>query len=76
MTELKHLNNQLSDTFMFHFGGHGSWARLLGQGAIKVNGEKVSTDMRINSGDELAVGRNQLFVIGSEVQSDNDRVGP
>lgn len=76
MTDLKHMNNQLSDTFMFHFGGHGSWARLLGQGAIKVNGEKVFTDMRINTGDELTVGRKQLFVIGSEVQSDNDRVGP
>ena len=63
METLEHLNNQLSDTFMLHFGGHGSWARLLGQGAIKVNGQKILEDMRIEIGDELQVGRNQLFVI-------------
>ncbi|MBR87169.1 MAG: hypothetical protein CMM29_10310 [Rhodospirillaceae bacterium] len=67
MKTLTHCRNRFSETFMFHFGGHGSWARLTAQGAVKLNGRVMGKDeeAHLETGDILKVGR-QEWVIGEE----------
>ena len=73
MTEQKtltHIENKLSQTMMYHFGGHGTWARLAGQGAVLLNGRVMGKDeeAHLETGDILKLSK-QEFIIGKELDN-------